>query len=215
MLRRRALAALLALGSALPSGPAAAHPHVWIEVRSELMFNEAGKVAAVRHHWTFDEGYSTVTVQGLDANGDGRTSEEELKQLAETNVSALGESGYFTVLKANGVKQAMDVPRNAGMSFENGRLTLRFEVLLKSPAAGKLLGLEVYDPTFFVDFQTAAAADAVRLDGAPAGCSLTVSRPKPVPTEANKSLSESFFQNLSASSSFGASFASRTVVACP
>lgn len=216
MRTRLSLAALLALAVSLAAREATAHPHVFVQVRAELVFGASGKVSAVRHHWTFDEAYSAFSVQGLDANGDGQTTPDELTELAATNMSSLAEFGYFTVVKANGVKQALASPRNESMSFDKGVLTLHFEIPLKAPAAGRLLGFEVYDPTFFVDFQTDAAPGALSLQGAPAGCALTVSRPKPPsPAEAGQPLSESFYQSLSASSGFGAQFASRAVVACP
>lgn len=213
---RIALASSVALACCWLPGTATAHPHVFVEVRADLVFGPDGKVAAVRHHWSFDEAYSAFSVQGLDTNGDGRTTPDELTELAATNLSSLADFGYFTVLKANGVKQPFAAPRGESMSFENGRLTLHFEMPLKSATAGRLVGLEVYDPTFFVDFQTASAGDAVTLKGAPPGCALTVSRPKTPPAAApGQELSETFFQGLTASSGFGAQFASRAIVACP
>ena len=56
---------------------AVAHPHVWITARAELVFNPDGKVAAVRHAWTFDKAYSAFVTQGLDTNKDGRISQAE------------------------------------------------------------------------------------------------------------------------------------------
>lgn len=206
----------LVLITGLVSGPALAHPHVWITARAELVFGTDGKVAAVRHRWGFDEAYSTYAVQGLDTNGDGQTSSEELKELAAFSTGSLAEFGYFTSLKSNGAKQALEKPRAEGMALEGGRLTLSFELPLTAPAANRLLVLDVYDPTFFVEFKTAEDPDAVKLVAAPTGCAVTVTRPKPVaPPADGKALSESFFQSLSAASSFGSQFANRAMVACP
>ena len=192
---------------------------MWITARAELVFGPDGKVAAVRHLWSFDPAYSAYAVQGLDTNGDGSTSAEELKELASFSTSSLAEFGYFTGLKAGGAKQALEGPRNEGMTFEAGRLTLRFELPLKTPAPSRVLLLEVYDPTFFVEFKAAEEPDAVKLVSAPAGCAVTVTRPKPAaaagPLGDGKALSESFFQSLNAASNFGASFANRAMVACP
>lgn len=209
--------ALLLLVVSLLSGPALAHPHVWLTARAELVFGADGKVAAVRHRWTFDEAYSSFAVQGLDTNGDGKTSPDELKELATFSTGSLAEFGYFTSLKSNGAKQPLEPPRGEAMTFEGGRLTLQFELPLKAAAASRVLILEVYDPTFFVEFKAADDPDAVKLQGAPAGCAVTVTRPKPAaaaPADP-KALSESFFQSLTATSSFGSQFANRAVVACP
>ena len=59
-----------------------------------------------------------------------------------------------------------------------------------------------------------AEGDAVTLAGAPKGCSMTISRPKPVDT-GQRTLSESFFNALDAASNYGAQFSNRALVACP
>jgi ABC-type uncharacterized transport system substrate-binding protein len=101
MIRRLGLtlAALVAAGT-----PALAHPHVWVTARTELLYAPDGKVTAVRHAWRFDKGYSAFITQGLDRNGDGKLTPDELQELAQENTSSLGDFDYFTVLKANGAK---------------------------------------------------------------------------------------------------------------
>src|SRR5690606_12482828 len=92
--RLLALAAgLLAL--ALSAAGAAAHPHVWVTSRSELVFKD-GAVAAVRHAWTFDDMFSAQAAQGLDTNGDGTFTREELAPLAEVNVTSMADFDFFT-----------------------------------------------------------------------------------------------------------------------
>jgi ABC-type uncharacterized transport system substrate-binding protein len=48
-------------------------------VRSEILLNPDRQIVGIRHAWTFDEFYSAMAVQGLDTNGDGVYSAEELK----------------------------------------------------------------------------------------------------------------------------------------
>lgn len=216
MLRPPSLLLLLLLAAAavLGGGPALAHPHVWITARSELVYGPGGKLAAVRHHWTFDDAYSAFSVQGLDKSGDGKLSAGELAELAKTNIESLADFGYFTSVKANGVKQALGAPRNESLTYDKGLLTLHYEIPLKEPApAGRLAVLEVYDPTFFIDFQTADGDAAAKLVGAPAGCAVTITRPKPLPVQGDNALSQDFFAALNASTSL--QFSTRTLVACP
>ena len=208
--RRLVLPALL-----LVAAPALAHPHVWVTTKAELVFGADGKVTAVNHRWTFDAAYSAVVTQGLDKNKDGKLTPDELQELAKVNTESLHEFDYFTMLKANGAKQAFNAPTNPEMTFENGAVTLSFQLPLRAPARNKMLALEVYDPTFFVAFSIAEGDDAVKLASAPQGCAKTITRPKPIEAAQQQKLSEAFFEALTASSAYGATQASRAIVACP
>jgi ABC-type uncharacterized transport system substrate-binding protein len=207
---------LLAAGLLLaPSLPASAHPHVVVAARSEVVFSGAS-IVAIRHAWTFDKAYSAFITQGLDKNGDGSMAPEELQDLAKENTTSLVDFDYFTIFKANGAKQAFAEPQNPGMTFANGEATLTYLLPLRKPlSAFKTISLEVYDPTFFVAFSFAGDKDAVKLSGAPAGCAVSISRPKQAETAQAQSMSESFFEALTAASTYGAQFASRAILACP
>lgn len=205
--------ALLVLLLALAASPALAHPHVWVTTRAELVYAPDGRVTAIRHAWTFDEGYSAYVTQGMAENG--KMDPVQARELAQTNIDSLADSGYFTTLRAGGQKQAFDTPRDAELGLDGKQLTLRFTLPLKSPASAGRLLLDVSDPSFFVDFQTATGDDAIRLKDAPAGCTVTVQRPKPDPKIDQNNMSEALFQALSSTtSSIGSQFANRTLVSC-
>jgi len=188
---------------------------VWVTAKAELIYASDGKVAAVRHSWTFDEAYSAFATQGLDKNNDGKLSPDELQELAKVNTESLAEFEYFTHLKANGAKQAFDAPRDQQMTFQNGAATLSFDLPLKRPAANRMVAFEIYDPSFFVAFAMAEGEDAVKLADAPKGCAATVTRRKPVDAAQQQRLSEAFFQALTATADYGASQANKVIVACP
>ncbi len=190
----RSILALAALGLA---SPALAHPHVWVTAKAEIVYAPTAKSAAIRHAWTFDPAYSAYVTQGLDKNGDGKLTPDELQDLAKENAESLVEFDYFTALKANGTKPAFEAPREYGMTFENGQATLAFVLPLKTPArADKALSLEIYDPSFFVSFSIAEGADAIKLAGAPKGCAATVTRPKPVEAAQGRSCPKRFSRRL-------------------
>jgi ABC-type uncharacterized transport system substrate-binding protein len=205
------LAALLGLWVS----PALAHPHVWVTARAELVYDPDGKVTGIRQAWTFDKAYSAYITQGLDKNGDGRLASEELQDLARENAASLVEFDYFTVLKANGKKQDFGSPREYAMAHADEAVTLSYVLPLSTPASARTMALEIYDPTFFVAFTLAQGDDAVRLAGAPQGCATNISRAKVVEAAQQQNLTESFFETLTASSSFGAQYANRAIVACP
>jgi ABC-type uncharacterized transport system substrate-binding protein len=61
----RCVLALIAFGLLFQQS-AAAHPHVWIEAKSDLVFDAQGRVVAIDHDWTLDEMYTEAAVDGLD-----------------------------------------------------------------------------------------------------------------------------------------------------
>ena len=196
-------------------GAASAHPHVWVVVRSEVVFAPDGKITGVRHAWEFDEMYSAYAVQGLGKDGKPPTR-EELAPLAKTNVESLAEFDFFTFAKQNNAKLAFKPPENVSLEASDKKLvTMRFFLPLETPvAATKPFSFQVYDPTYFVSFGL-EKQNAVTLAGAPAGCSLSLVEPAPLLATDNQKLSEAFFQNMSPGADFGVKLATRAIVACP
>ena len=80
----------------LAAGAASAHPHVWVTMKSELVYAPDGSVTGVRHAWTFDDMFSVFATQGIEAKKKGEFTREELAPLAEVNVTSLKEYDFFT-----------------------------------------------------------------------------------------------------------------------
>ncbi len=89
---------------------------------------------------------------------------------------------------------------------------LHFTLPLKTPVKSKVLALEVFDPTFFVDFKL-ADKEPVKLVGAPAACALDFQRPNDGAASA-QGIDEQTFTN-GPNSNFGAMFANKITVTCP
>jgi ABC-type uncharacterized transport system substrate-binding protein len=195
--------------------PAAAHPHVWVTARTEVIFDRAGLIKAIRNAWVFDEMYSAFATEGLGKNGKPPTP-EELAPLAKTNIESLAEFDDFTYAKEAGTKVAFGEPTDYVLEEREDKLVvLRFTLPLKVPArASKAFSLQIYDPTYFVAFSL-DTKDAVTLVNAPAGCSANVLGANPLQAAETKKLSEAFFSGLSPGSDFGVKLADRIIVACP
>ena len=193
---------------------ARAHPHVVVAVSSDVIF-EDGKVAAIRHHWTFDDMYSAFVTANLGQDGKDPTT-AELQPVAQTNVESLKEFDFFTFPKMNGKKAVFGDPKDYSMTFDGKEktATLHFTVPLAEVAPSKLFVFQIYDASYFVAFAF-GKGEPVKLVSAPAGCSLSVSNPKALDSEESKKLNESFFSGLSPGSDFGAKLADSAIVACP
>jgi ABC-type uncharacterized transport system substrate-binding protein len=207
------LLSVFALAAMAGANEAQAHPHVWVTVKSELVYGPDGAVTAVRHHWTFDEMFSTFATQGLDTNKDGKLSRDELKGLAEVNVTSLKEFEYFTYAKGDGNKATFNDAADYWLEHQNGVLTLHFTLPLKTPVKAKTLQVEVYDGTYFVDFSL-AKGEAASLVSAPAHCKLATAGPNTAAAP-SQAPNEAFFNSLDQSSNWGARFANKITVTCP
>jgi len=205
--------ALLALLLAFTApAPASAHPHVWVVAASELIYASDGSISGVRHAWTFDDMFSTYALQGIESKTKGVYTSEELAPLARTNVESLKEFGFFTFAKADGRKEKFLEPVDYFLEQKDGALVLHFTLPFKTPFKSKALALEIFDPSFFVDFSL-QKKDPIRLVGAPASCTLAIQRPNDGAAGAQK-LDEQTFMN-GENSNYGAMFANRITVDCP
>jgi ABC-type uncharacterized transport system substrate-binding protein len=210
-LLRSILAALA--GIVWAAAPALAHPHVWVTMKSELIYAPDGSLTGVTHAWTFDDMFSTFATQGLASKEKGVFTREELAPLAEVNVSSLKEFDYFTQARANGKKTAFGDAADYWLDFTNGALTLHFTLPLKTPVKAQSLEIAVYDPTIFVDFAL-AKNDPVALVGAPEACKVDlVAAGGNIPSDGRAN--EGFFSSLNAQSNYGAQYANKIAVKCP
>jgi ABC-type uncharacterized transport system substrate-binding protein len=207
------LGLLLVAGSiALGAGTAQAHPHVWITATSELIYAPDGSITGVRHAWTFDDMFATYALQGIETKTKGVYSREELKPLAQTNVESLKEYAFFTFAKADGKKEKFQEPVDYYLEYKDAALTLHFTLPLKTPVKPKQLVVEVYDPSYFIDFQM-ADKDPIKLVGAPAGCAMKFQRPNDGSVAAQKIGEQNFLNGDN--SNYGMMFANKITVECP
>jgi len=176
---------LLAVALALGVAAAQAHPQVRITARSELIYAPDGAISGVRHAWTFDNAFSSAALEGLETATKGVYSREQLAPLARTNAESLKEFGFFTFAQADGRNARFPEPVDYFMEYRDGLLTLHFTLPLKTPVKARELALQVFDPSFFIDFRF-AEKDPVRLSGAPAACRMRFERAADGATEAEE-----------------------------
>ncbi|WP_282047075.1 DUF1007 family protein [Roseibium album] len=198
---------LLAVGSVL------AHPHVFVEARSKLMFDDQGQAVAIKHVFRFDDAFTAFAIQGFDTNQDGVYSREELAELAKVNIESMADFGFFTfgdntrveldfsepddywlevaripiedywVMKPEDFRAIQeDVDQNGGTALEEvDLLELHFVLPLKETTdAAAPITIDVYDPTYYVDFRFGQEADAVGTMNAPGTCQVTRKEPPPL-----------------------------------
>jgi ABC-type uncharacterized transport system substrate-binding protein len=206
------LAALIVLGTA---APAAAHPHVWVKSTSELIYAPDGSVTGIRHHWVFDDMFTAFAVQGLESKEKGKFTREELAPLAKVNIESLKEYDYFTFATADGKKAPfVDPAPDYSLDYKDEILTLNFTLPFQQPVKAKDLKVEIYDPTYFIDFELAKDAPA-KLVGAPAQCKLVTELPRQLTFQEEKALAQVAADEKNTTMTWGQVFANKILVKCP
>lgn len=178
--RRAACAAVLtAAGVGFAPSPAAAHPHLWIDVSATVVFDAQKQVAAIEARWVFDELYSAFATDGLDKDGDGRYSREELAGLAAENIKQLKDWHYFTVVESGGKKAPLAPVTEYAMTWGDGRLTLDMTLRLTKPLdpTVKPVRFAFFDPSYYIDL-VFARSEPLRLAGPPGHCRARVDTPE-------------------------------------
>ncbi len=171
--------ALVGVAIALWTVPAAAHPHVWVTVETTVLY-EGGAITGLAHTWAFDDMYAAMAIQGLDANGDGTYSREELQELAQVNIDGLKEFGYFTAAKLGAAEIKVKPPVDYYLDYKDSVLRLHFTLPFEQPVLADAadFNFAVFDESFFIAFDF-GADDPVKLSaGAPEGCYASIGIPE-------------------------------------
>src|SRR3977135_3890257 len=80
-LSRRILHSTIVCAVFLAADAASAHPHVWITMKTEVIYAPDGAVKGVRHAWEFDDMFSVFATQGIKSRKRGEFTREELMPL--------------------------------------------------------------------------------------------------------------------------------------
>ncbi|WP_338720355.1 DUF1007 family protein [Devosia sp. XK-2] len=178
-------AAIAALAAALFAQPVLAHPHILIDAKTVVRFDDAGRVAGLHHSWTFDTAFSVWMVQGLDTNGDGEVTPDEMQDLADENMAGLVDFGFYTYA---GDGMTFAPAGDQGMAYRDNRVTLDFSIDAIAPQpVGERFELGVYDPEYYVAITVNDPAD-VTLENAPEGCAVRLEPPVPMAPEVEQRL---------------------------
>ena len=135
--------------------PARAHPHVWVNVETTVLYDQ-GKVAGFTHRWTFDDMYTAMAVQGLDKN-------QMAPSRARSSPNSLRSTSTGEGIRVRHLRRIKESPSNLPrrrtirLEHKNGVLSLNFTLPIAEPVPAEAEGFEfaVYDQTFFIAFDLA------------------------------------------------------------
>jgi ABC-type uncharacterized transport system substrate-binding protein len=197
---------------------ATAHPHIWITVETEILYNADHAIVGFRHKWSFDELYTSMATENLDTNGDGKYSTEELQSFVEENISPLKEFDYFTFPTVAGKLVECEEPRDYYITYNDDVLSLYLTVPLREPIPFSKIStfsLIISDPSFYVDFAF-ADNNPVHLTSGPAGCQPIIKDPRPDANETARlqALGNDYFADPDVAARVAAQYAKTITIVC-
>lgn len=107
-MQRWSIALAVAIGACMVAAGANAHPHVWVTMRTTILYAADGAVTGLRQDWRFDYMYSAFALTGLEAKKKGQYTRGELQALAQVNIDSLKDFGYFTYARIDGKRRQGD-----------------------------------------------------------------------------------------------------------
>ena len=197
-----------------PSSQPRAHPHGWIDLRSVMIFDEEGRVEAIRVHWLFDEYYTVFATEGMDADGDGNPDADQIEALAENNITNLKDYDYFVYMKVDGEQPAYGEVAHYETYMVGIQLAMVFTVPQAAPIDPAEVDFEyaVYDPTYWIEVLHVPDQPVLMEGAAPDDCGFDVITPSP--DFETVSLAQALDRDETAGATLGQHFAERVVLTC-
>lgn len=157
MTRRPTL--LLAAALCLAPPGAGAHPHIFIDAGVHPLFDNAGRLAAVRVIWTYDEYYSLLVLEdlGLDADYDGLLSDAEKRRLDGFDMKWLPDYAGDLYVLSGGQEVGLSRPVEHSADMVDGRIVTTHTRALdeRIAVAEDPVVFRIYDPTFYTAYHVA------------------------------------------------------------
>lgn len=134
-------------------GFAKAHPHVFVDAHGGFIFDDAGKLTALRVSWTYDEFTTLFLFDGLnlDEDRDGLLNESDIAAVIKAETVWDPEYKGDVYLEVAGKDYPLGRPQAAGAIFENNRVEVHFDLPLSQPVtvSNTPAYLRLYDPTYY------------------------------------------------------------------
>jgi len=203
---------------AVSTAPATVHPHVFAEAKLNVALAPDGQtIQSLKHHWLFDDVFSSTVIVEFDTNGDNTLDAAELKEVSKTIFESIGEYAYFQIVTQDAKDVAMKPPADLAASFQGNQLIVQFhsEPAQPMPLKGKI-DIGIYDPTFYTAIEYLDDKDLVAAN-LPTGCGAKVVRPDPdeVIAQNQKAMDEAFMSDPNnVNAGMGKLFATKLELIC-
>lgn len=197
--------------------PAQAHPHVFVDGGVDFVFDESGKLEALKVTWLYDEFESLYILSSneLSLTANGKLGEEDRQQLIRLRSNWPDDFEGSAHLSVDGAAVQLSRPADFDANLINGQLQMTFTRHLDQPVQLNRSKAELafYEATYFYAF---AVTKNPRLLGAKSSCTANVI---PFEADAQDDVLKSALAKLSREETpdiadVGAFFADRITLQC-
>ena len=168
--------------SCLINGPATlatAHPHMWVDLESQIVLHDNASLASIHQEWLFDDFFSTALIEeaGLHPDGIGPGIKQQITEIMVN----LQPFDYFTVIKLGDDTLPLALVGGVTAGIRGNRVWMDFTVAIESHVdlMTQNFSYAIFDPTFYIEMYH-REGETISFDGdAPAGCSIEIVQPNP------------------------------------
>lgn len=129
-----------------------AHPHVFIEQKTALVFDEKG-VAGFRINWTFDDMFSVMICDDFDSDHNGHLDEKEVAVIREKAFGYIAAYNYYIHIKIDGRPFPVKFIQEFNARLDKNKLVYDFFIPCHVTAVDtpKSIVISPYDPEYYSD----------------------------------------------------------------
>ena len=128
-----------------------AHPHMWIDLRSQIVMQGDGQVSAIYQEWLFDDFFSTALIEEAAQNPEG----VGVGIIAEVQriVDNLQAYDYFTLVSVDDANVRLGVIESFKAELRENRIWISFSVPVSDHinVQTQTLSYAIFDPTYYIE----------------------------------------------------------------
>ncbi len=193
-----------------------AHPHSWVNLKSEFTLDEQGRLTALTQFWEFDEYYSMMTI--ADMMNEHGEQEKGLLLLGKAMTKNLKAFHYFSELKIDTTLVKLPLPSEFKLEtkLSDGqqilKFSMHFEFTHPRTIKNRPISFRVFDPTYYVDMRHSKASQVIIHTQTTTECSTTIALPD-TPDELIE-YANSLDKSQQGTQGLGNSFAEQVIIHC-
>ena len=189
-----------------------AHPHMWVDLDTQVELTAENKVTAIHQRWLFDDFFSTSVIEdsSLYPGGTNAGIQNEIERITE----ALKPYNYYTEIEMGGKKLSSTLVGDISWEVIDNRIKMSFTVAPNESSVSDVQGWSyaIFDPTYYIEMLHAEGS-SITIEGDLAQkCSSWIEQPNPSADAV--ALSQSTILDNNADDTVGRFFAETVHVSC-